>query len=261
MLSSLSFPPATARRRSPCSPPSRRGPSSTCSRRARRDGPRPSATATVSSSIPAWARAPGAPGGCALRLTAAGFVPRRLGLRPEPRPARPPAGLARPARRRRRGGNRARRPQGEPRRLEPRRHLRARDRPRRAGRRAPGGHARQPVRRRGRRDPCRLAVSVAQRLGAAAVAPSAPGSAAPLPVPSTSIFSKADGIVPWQRLPAEGRAARREHRGAGSQPPRHGHASRGARARRRASGAARRAWKPYASQPRRGPARRPLTAP
>ena len=31
--------------------------------------PAPSATATVSSSIPAWARAPGAPGGCALAST------------------------------------------------------------------------------------------------------------------------------------------------------------------------------------------------
>ena len=100
-----------------------------------------------------------------------------------------------------RGRKRARRPEGEPGRLEPRRHLRPRGRPVVPPCRAPGDHARQPVRCRGRRDPCRLAVSPAERLAAAAVASP---SARPAPAPAGALqFDLQQG----RRHRARGRAA------------------------------------------------------
>ena len=166
------------RPRSPCSLPSRREPSSTWSglaRAARSPGQRrrPPGHRLSRARRGRLEHLSPALDACRRRLRQ-----RRLGLRPESRAARQPAAMAGSTRCRGRGRERPRRPQAESRRLESGRHLCARNRPRRSACRAPGGHPRQPVRRRGRGHSRRLVVSIPQRLAAAAIAPLSAGAPA-----------------------------------------------------------------------------------
>ena len=66
----------------------------------------------------------------------------------------------------------------------------------------------------------------------------------PPPVPTTSIYSRTDGIVAWRCSLNEPGPARREHRGA-CEPRRHGHESARAVCGRRSPGAAAAQWQPF----------------
>ena len=128
---------------------------------------------------------------------------------------------------------------GQPRRLEPRRHYRARGVAPRAGRGAHGHHARQSVRRAGG-DKCRgrLAADDWRRISGARRRMSCAVSPTPLPVPSTSIYSRTDGVCAWRACQeVEGTADARTSRSAArisvsaSIPPRSGSSRIGSRSR------------------------------
>ena len=114
--------------------------------------------------------------------------------------------------------------QGQPGRLEPGRRLcaRARQGDARAG--ALRDHARLARSPGRRRPPTRGGCSSASAASQSRTPRCRPRCACAPPVPTTSIYSRTDGIVAWQLQPEPAGAAGREHRGA-CEPHRPGHES------------------------------------